>query len=300
MKAGVVSGFDRLQPTPLRYCRRTHRKGTEMELGLGGKSALVVGAGADVGRATAISLAREGARVILVGRRREALEGTARLVEAAGGQAQVLPGDARDSADVKRVVAEAQAAAGRIDLMVNTVGPYPYPENYPDVPEPMYGNDASWAEIFDNVFMPAVRLSREVIPLMKAAGSGSVVHLAANSARYYKPNTAQYAAMKSALVHATKNWARDAAKCGVRVNAVLPGWIKIGRLQERLDAAASSEGRPVAEIEHDMVAAHDNLFWSPRMGRPEEYADAIVFLLSDRASYINGALLPVDGGTPVW
>ena len=271
-----------------------------MDLGLGGKFALVVGAGADVGRAAAVSLGREGARVILVGRKPQTLAETAGLVEAAGGQAHVLAADARDAADVTRVVAEAVAVGGRIDLMVNTVGPYPLPEDYPDVPEPMYGNDASWAKIFDNVFMPAVRFSREVIPRMKAQGAGAVVHLAANSARYYNPTTAQYAAMKSALVHATKNWARDAGKHGVRVNAVLPGWIKGATMQQRLAEAAAQAGRPVAEIERETVAAHDNLFWSPRMGRTDEYADAIVFLLSDRASYINGALLPVDGGTPVW
>ena len=271
-----------------------------MDLGLNGKVALVVGAGADVGRAAAVLLAREGARVILVGRRREALEETARLAAAGGAEALVLTCDARDPDQVTASVAAAVAAAGRIDLMVNTVGPYPLPEDYPDVPEPMYGNDASWAKIFDNVFMPAVRFSREVIPRMKAQGSGAVVHLAANSARYYNPTTAQYAAMKSALVHATKNWARDAGKHGVRVNAVLPGWIKGGGMQQRLAEAAARAGRPVADFERVMVAAHDNLFWSPRMGRTDEYADAIVFLLSDRASYINGALLPVDGGTPVW
>jgi 3-oxoacyl-[acyl-carrier protein] reductase len=271
-----------------------------MDLGLAGKSALVVGAGADIGRETALALAAEGAKVVLAGRRREALEETAGRVRASGGWAEIAPGDLADPDAAERLATQALAAAGRIDLLVNTAGPFPVRGLDPKGPGPLYGDDASWAEAFDGVLMTAVRLTRAVLPQMKAQGAGAIVHLGANSARYYNPMTAQFAAMKAALVHAVKNWARDAAPHNVRVNAVLPGWIRGERALQRLDQAAKAAGASPAEAERDMVAGHDNLYWTPRMGRPEEYASAIVFLLSERASYINGALLPVDGGTPVW
>jgi 3-oxoacyl-[acyl-carrier protein] reductase len=268
-----------------------------MDLGLGGKTALVAGASADVGRATAIALAREGARVILVGRRRAALEETAAMIGATGA-AQVLAGDLRDADAARRLVAQAcEAGGGRIDLLANTVGPFPPPEAGIS---PAYGSDESWSAAFEGLFMSAVRLTREVMPLMKAQGAGAMVHLGSNSARYYSPMTAQFAAMKAALVHVVKNWARDGAAHGVRVNAVLPGWIKGERIAERVAAAAASAGVDPAAAERDMARGHDNLYWSPRMGRPQDYAQAIVFLLSEAAGYINGALLPVDGGSPVW
>lgn len=271
-----------------------------MDLGLNGKSALVVGAGADIGRAIALSLAREGATVVLVGRRREALEESAALIKQIGGVARIVVGDLSRTEEVQRVVDAALSAQGKLDLLANTAGPFPVKAMRQNSAAPIYGDDESWAEAFDGVFMSAVRLTREVLPRMKAQGSGAIVHLGANSARYYNPMTAQFAAMKAALVHAVKNWARDAGGHGVRVNAVLPGWIKSARTAQRVADTAAKTGRSLEQTERDMVTAHDNLYWTPRMGRPEEYADAALFLLSERASYINGALLPVDGGTPVW
>jgi len=267
-----------------------------MDLGLKDKGALVVGAGSDVGRATAVTLAAEGARLVLVGRGAAALEETAAAIGAAA-SVHVRPGDARDAADVSRFVGEARARLGGIDILVNTVGPFP---RDPTVTEPMYGHDESWGTAFDGVLMTAVRICREVIPAMKAAGRGSVVNLAANSARYYNPLTAQYGAMKAALTHVTKNWARDAGSHGVRVNAVLPGYIRTAAMAGLVESRAKADGKTAGQAEHDMVAGHDSIFWSGRMGRPEEYADVIAYLVSDRASYINGALVPVDGGSPVW
>lgn len=271
-----------------------------MDLGLDGKTALVVGAGADIGRAVALTLANEGAKVVLTGRRREALEDTAAQLRALGGWSHVAPCDLADPQQVKGMVAEAAAAAGRIDLLANTVGPFPVRGLDPKGPGPIYGDDESWAQAFDGVFMTAARLSREILPLMKAQGSGAIVHLGANSARYYNPMTAQFAAMKAALVHAVKNWARDVAPHGVRVNAVLPGWIRGQRTVDRMEQAAAQAGASLEQTERDMVIGHDKLYWTARMGKPQEFADTVVFLLSDRASYINGALIPVDGGSPVW
>jgi 3-oxoacyl-[acyl-carrier protein] reductase len=156
-----------------------------MDLGLAGKGALIVGAGADVGRATAITLAQEGARLVLAGRGAAALEETARLAE--GGD--IVIADLADADSVRRLASEAEMRLGGIDVLVNTVGPFP---RDPTVTVPAYGHDESWLAVFDSLFLSAARLGREVIPLMKARGKGAVVNLSANSARHYSAGTGQY------------------------------------------------------------------------------------------------------------
>jgi len=268
-----------------------------MDLGLAGKGALVVGAGDDVGRATAVLLGQEGARLFLAGRTLSRLEETAAEIVAAGGEVHILASDLNDTEGAQRIARQALDCLGGLDILVNTVGPFPRDSS---VTEPMYGHDESWRSAFEGIFMTAVRICREVVPEMKARGRGAVVNLAANSARYYHPRTAQYAAMKAALTHITKNWARDGARQGVRVNAVLPGWIKGRAIRAVLAREAEAQGKPLADIERAMIDAHDALFWSDRMGDVDDYASVIAFLVSDRASYVNGALVPVDGGSPVW
>jgi len=201
--------------------------------------------------------------------------------------------DLRRPQSGERIVERALGAFGRIDVLVNTVGPFPR-----GVADPAFADDDSWREAFDGVFMPAVRVCRAALPAMKAAGAGAVVNLAANSARHFSASTAQYGAMKAALVHITKNWARDAAPHGVRVNAILPGWIRTEALGGKVQSMAAQSGASEADVEQGMIEQHGSTFWSRRMGRPQEYADLIAFLVSDRATYINGALIPIDGGSP--
>ncbi|WP_166944039.1 SDR family oxidoreductase [Sphingopyxis panaciterrae] len=267
-----------------------------MDLGLDGKIALVAGAGRDLGRATAVTLAREGAHVLLGGRSADMLEETAALIRGDGGRAGIHVFDAMDGDSVAAAVAAILAVHGRIDLFANTVGPFPARE--PGTAPP-YGSDASWLAAFDRIFLTAARLGRTVVPAMKAAGQGAVVNVLANSVRHYSESTAQYGAMKAALAHLVKNLARDVAGSGVRVNAVLPGWIRTAALDGAIASQAAEAGVSPREIERRMMAGHGAAFWGDRMGAPQEYADAIVFLLSERASYINGALVPVDGGSQI-
>ncbi len=271
-----------------------------MELGLEGKTALIVGAGIDVGREAALLLAREGAKLVLAGRRREALEDCADRVKALGGTALVVPCDLGETASVKALVAQSVSAFGRIDLLANTAGQFPLRALAPGRPGPLFDDDESWLEAFQLVLMTAVRLTREVLPLMIAQNSGAIVHLGSHSARHYSMMTGQFGAMKAALAHTVKNWAREAGPHGVRVNAVMPGWIKGDKAVERLEQAAQEAGVSLEAMEQATVQKPGGDYWTSRMGRTDEYADAIAYLLSDRSSYINGALVPLVGGAQVW
>ncbi len=272
-----------------------------MDMGFSGKTALVIGAGGDAGRATALLLAREGANVVLAGRKRETLEETLAIISRESGNALVAPVDLTSGEGIDATIQQAIGAYGRIDLVANTAGPFPMKALKEDGLGPMFGSDESWQEAFENVFMSAARLTRAVLPAMKQNGGGAIVHLGSNSARDYSAFTGQFGAMKAALVHAVKNWARDAAPHGVRVNAVLPGWIRGANVERMVEAKAQELGVDMREAERAAMGEHGlSHYWMQRMGKPEEYAGAILFLLSDLASYVNGALLPVDGGSASW
>lgn len=270
------------------------------DLGLIGKRAIVVGAGKDVGRELALGLAREGARVVLAGRKREPLDETAATIAAAGGEAHVVSVDLHDPAGADSLADQARALLDGVDLVGNTAGVFPTSRLGPGHPSPAIGVDEGWNEAFEWVLMSAVRLTRAVLPGMISQGHGAMVHLGANSSRDYRAMTGQFGAMKAALAHVVKNWAREGGAAGVRVNAVHPGWIKGEGVSAQVAKAAQAAGVSFEDQERAQVGNHGDHYWTPRMGLPGEYADAMLFLLSARASYINGAMLPVDGGSSSW
>lgn len=271
-----------------------------VDYGLTGKRAIVVGAGKDVGRELALSLAREGARVVLAGRKPGPLEETAAAIAAAGGEAHAVAIDLHDPSGADMLADQARKLLGGIDLVGNTAGVFPTSRLGPGHPSPAIGVDEGWNEAFEWVLMSAVRLTRATLPGMIEQGSGALVHLGANSSRDYRRMTGQFGAMKAALAHVIKNWAREGGEAGVRVNAVHPGWIKGEGVTAQVAAAAKAAGISFEEQERAQVGNHGDHYWTPRMGLPSEYADAMLFLLSERASYINGAMLPVDGGSRSW
>jgi 3-oxoacyl-[acyl-carrier protein] reductase len=271
-----------------------------IDYGLAGKRAIVVGAGKDTGRELAVALAGEGARVILAGRSRGPLEDTAAVIAAQGGEGHVVPVDLHEPNGADSLAERTRGLLGGIDLVGNTAGVFPTSRLGPGHPSPALGIDEGWNEAFEWVLMSAVRLTRAVLPGMIAQGSGAIVHLGANSSRDYRAMTGQFGAMKAALAHVVKNWAREGGAAGVRVNAVHPGWIKGEGVMTRLAESAKTAGISVDEQERAQVGNHGDHYWTPRMGAPSEYADAMLFLLSQRASYINGAMLPVDGGSSSW
>jgi NAD(P)-dependent dehydrogenase (short-subunit alcohol dehydrogenase family) len=239
--------------------------------------ALITGALTGIGRATALAFAREGARVVISGRSDE--EGRKLTVELQklGAEAEFLHSDVRRDDDVRDLVDKAVARFGRLDAAVNCAGTE-------GKPGPVTEQSAeSYAATFDtNVLGTLLRMKHEM-RIMLAQGSGSIVNLSSTYGHIGAPGASVYAASKHAVEGLTKSAALEAAASGVRVNMVAPGPIDTAMLNR---FAGTDERRAG-------LAAGVPL---KRVGRPEEIAQTILFLASDKASFITGASYLVDGG----
>lgn len=264
-----------------------------MELGLGGKVALVCGASEGMGRGTALVLGGEGAKLALVARTAGTLEKTAaEIAETTGAEVAHFAADLVSADAVREVVASVQDRFGRIDVLVNTIGACAV------VPELADRTDDVWQAAFDSVLMAAVRACREVVPIMRAQGGGAIVNISAMSIRHWIPRIEHYSAAKAGLAHFTKNLAREFAHDGIRANAVMPGWIASESVLRNLEGRCQTLGLEHVEdyfpIGNERM---DGLTWADRWGTPEEIGNVVAFLVSDRASYVNGAWVNVDGGS---
>ena len=241
---------------------------------LKGRTALVTGATSGLGRAIAAAFAGEGAQVVLSGR--DQVRGTAAVAEirAAGGAARFVAADLSEGAAAARTLATAAGdALGRIDVLVNNAGLFPFAPTV-EVDEQTY----------DSVFAVNVKaaffLTAAVVPGMIQHGSGIVLNIGSNIAFFGVAQGALYSASKVALHALTTAWAAEFGPHGVRVNALAPGLVAtegIGGASETLDAIArrSPAGRP---------------------GTAEEVAQAAIYLASDDSRYIHGTVLTIDGG----
>jgi 3-oxoacyl-[acyl-carrier protein] reductase len=254
-----------------------------VDLGLSGKAALVTGASRGLGRAIALELAHEGARVTLCARGQEVLEATAAEVRRLGAVAVAVVADVTTEAGVQKVVEAAIGAFGGVDVLVNNVGGSTgtsFTET--DVEE--------WRHAIELNLIPAVRLSRLVVPSMRLRGGGAIVNIASVYGREWGGAYARrptYIAAKAAEIAMSKALALELAPHGIRVNAVAPGSILFpgGNWERRQREDPDGIG---AFIRADMPLG--------RFGRAEEVARVVAFLASDAASLVVGACLNVDGG----
>ncbi len=254
-----------------------------MDLGLKGKRALVLSSSRGLGLASAKSLAAEGAEVFMTARSADKLEAAVKEINANGGKAHALAADLTNETD--KIFDEAVKAMGGVDILVaNTGGP----------PAKMAADVAAedWTPQFEAMVKPVFRLASLALPGMRERGWGRIVTIASSGVIQPIPNLAMSNALRSAIVGWAKTLASEVAKDGITVNLVLPGRIETDRTAE-LDAAnAKRQGKTPEEIAAGARAAIP----AGRYGAPREFADVVCFLASDRASYMTGGLVRVDGG----
>jgi 3-oxoacyl-[acyl-carrier protein] reductase len=250
-----------------------------MDLELTGKAALVTGSSRGIGRAIATALAREGARVCLSARGAEALEQTAAQLRAGGAQVTTVAGDVATPEGAMTAVDAAVRAFGTLDILVNNVGGSGGVGSFDQA------TAAQWTQVLDRNLMAAVWCSQRAVELMRERG-GCIVHINSIYGREYG-SSAPYTAAKAALTALTKEMAIDLARYRIRVNGVAPGSI--------LFPGGSWDRRQKSQPEKVEKMVREELPWG-RFGAPEEVADVVTFLCSERARWVTGATLPVDGG----
>ena len=238
---------------------------------------LITGALTGIGRATALAFARDGARIVVSGRRDEAGRALEAKLQEIGAEALFIRADVRNEADVKALVDQTVARFGRLDVAVNNAGTEGQPGPLTEQTAESYG-----ATFDTNVLGTLLSLKHE-LRVMLAQGAGSIVNLSSVLGKIGTPGAAVYVASKHAVEGLTKTAALETATSGVRVNAVAPGPVDT----VMLDRFAGSADRKTGMA--GFVPMH-------RLGRPEEIAETILFLASDKASFITGQIIAVDGG----
>lgn len=245
------------------------------------KVGLVTGAGSGIGRATALMFARDGARVAVVDIHAEAARETAALIRDAGGEAVAITANVAKAAEVEAMVARTLEAFGALHCVCNNA---------------VFGGGFNWLtdveekswDLAHSVTLKGVWLCMKYqIPAMLASGGGAIVNIASLSGVRGEALQAPYSAAKGGVIALTRTAAAENARRGIRINAINPGGIRTPALVNYFSQV------PKAEAETAGVHA------MRRLGEPEEVADAVVYLCSDRASFITGTTLDVDGGIMV-
>ena len=243
-------------------------------LNLDGRVALVTGAARGIGAATALALAEAGARVALVDRDGEGIERTADAIGRAGSDALAIPADVTDAPAMERAVDAVVAEWGRLDVLVNNAG---------IVRDATLGkvSDDDWEATLDVNLRGTMIGTRAALRPMRAAGTGRILSATSVVARMGNYGQTAYAASKGGIIGMTRAWARELGPLGITANAVAPGFIDT-------DMSRGVPEKVLSGLLKRTAAG--------RLGRPEEVAAVYVFLASDLASFINGAVVGVDGG----
>jgi NAD(P)-dependent dehydrogenase (short-subunit alcohol dehydrogenase family) len=247
---------------------------------LTGRVALVTGASRGIGRATAEAFAAAGARVVLASRKQDALDAVAAAITEAGGEALAVAAHTGDDDAVEALVARTLDAYGGLDVLVNNAATNPHFG-------PLLSADMGvWDKTLDVNLKGYVRLIRAAVPAMRARGGGSIINLASVAAERPQPGVGVYCVSKAAVLMLTDVLAGELAADGIRVNAVLPGFVKT-----RFSSALWQD--------EDLNAAVLDLIPQGRMAEPEEIAALALYLAADASRFMTGAHLRIDGGQNV-
>ena len=240
-----------------------------------GRRAVIMGGSRGIGRAIALAFARAGAAVAICARGADALEATARDIEALGAIAYAAPADLSQPGDIARFIPDAATALGGINILVNNASGFGARDD-----------EESWAASVDIDLMATVRASTAALPFLERAAEGAIVNVTSISAMRATKRNPPYGAMKAAVIHYTGSQARTLAARGIRVNAVAPGSILFpGGTWERREAD-----------EPDLYNSTLAQIPFGRFGTPEEVAEVVLFLAGARARWVTGQTITVDGG----
>lgn len=257
-----------------------------MDLGLQGKVALVTAGSKGLGKGIALELAREGARVAISSRSEEELRRAAAEIGAATGhEPLIVAADLTQGEDIARLIATTLEGYGQIDILVNNTGGPP-PGYFDDF------GDEQWQRAVDLLLLSSVRLIRGVLPGMRERRWGRIINSTSVAVKQPIGNLLLSNAVRTAVIGLAKSLANEVAAEGITVNNLLPGSIYTDRVTQNTEATARRTGQPVEAVRR----AAEAQIPMGRYGRVEEYAAAAVFLASERASYITGTNLLVDGG----
>lgn len=257
-----------------------------MDLKLKDKIALVTGSSKGLGYATALGLAKEGCKVVVNGRDEERVkQAVEKIKKETGAQVIGLTGDASLPDVSVTLIQQTVEAFGGLDILIaNTGGPKPGSFESLD--------DADWQKGVDLCLLTHVRLIKLALPHLRRSAAPSILTVTSLSVKQPIQNLVISNSVRAGTVGLTKSLALELGKEGIRVNSILPGWTETERVTELMTARATANNSTVEEEARRQAAE------SPfgRMGQPEEFANAAVFLVSPAASYITGVMLNVDGG----
>jgi NAD(P)-dependent dehydrogenase (short-subunit alcohol dehydrogenase family) len=238
---------------------------------------LITGALTGIGRATALAFARAGARIVVSGRRNEPGEAIEKELRALGAEAEFVKADVRHESDVQALIDKTVARFGRLDIAVNNAGTE-------GDRGPITAQSAeSYAATFDTNVLGVLLSMKHELRIMQAQGSGNIVNISSTMGHRGAPNVSLYVASKHAVEGLTKSAALEGASFGVRVNAIAPGPVETAMLDRFAGGADKTSGLSAAVP-------------MKRLGRPEEIAEAILFVTSDKASFVTGQVIDVNGG----
>ena len=237
------------------------------------KTAIITGGGTGIGLATARAFCQEGAKVILFGRRKEKLE---KAVEKLGGSAIIVQGDMTNNNDLDKLINETLHNFKKIDVLVNNAGLFNG--------SPLHEiSDSQWDEIMDINIRSVFQLTRRVLPVMLSQKYGSIIHISSILGLIAVPQVAAYNVSKGALNQFSRSIAVEYGSSGIRSNSICPGLIATDMTADLMKDA-------------DLMKEWSKEYPIGRFGKPEDVANACLYLASDESSFVTGITLPVDGG----